>query len=117
MVLHEAAHAGLPLIVVDAHVSEVLKDNQNGFIVKNNASHMAKAIVKCFSSEANYKEMSEKSKRLAAQYSQEKQAKKLERLYLDLVGEGVPTKASKRDDKKPSLSAELTAFSLTNPDK
>lgn len=117
LVLHEAAHAGLPLIVVDSHVSEVLKDNQNGFIVKNNASQMAKAIVKCFSNEANYKKMSDKSRHLAALYSQEKQAKKLEKLYLDLAGEGVPAKTSKRDDKKTSLSAELTAFSLTNPDK
>jgi glycosyltransferase involved in cell wall biosynthesis len=81
IVLHEAAHAGLPFIIVDRYVSEVVRDGENGFVARNNPTHFAECIIKLLKDKKLRQEFGEASKRLARQYGEYSQTKKLEMIY------------------------------------
>jgi glycosyltransferase involved in cell wall biosynthesis len=81
IVLHEAAHAGLPFIIVDRYVSEVVRDGENGFVARNNPTHFAECVIKLLKDKKLRQEFGEASKRLARQYGEYSQTKKLETIY------------------------------------
>jgi glycosyltransferase involved in cell wall biosynthesis len=85
LVVHEAAHAGLPFVILDKYVTEVVRDGENGFVARNNAKSMAEAIVKILSDDKLRQRFGEESKRLASQYSELTQTKKLEQLYIEAI--------------------------------
>lgn len=85
LVVHEAAHAGLPFVIIDGLVTEVVRDGENGIIAKNNARSLADAIVKILSDDKLAREFGKKSKELAVEYSERGQTKKLEKLYRDSI--------------------------------
>lgn len=84
-VLHEAAHAGLPIVLIDQGVSEVIEDGHSGFFAKNNATDVARKITDLLRSPAKRKKFGERSRQLAAAYTEEAQAQKLENLYEEVI--------------------------------
>lgn len=84
-VLHEAAHAGLPIVLIDRGVTQVVNDGENGFYVKNNSTDMSEKIIKLLKSKKLRQEMSARSRELASRLTEKEQVSKLEDLYKDIV--------------------------------
>lgn len=80
-VLHEATHAGLPIVMIDPELSEVVFDNENGFIVSNEVDAFADAVSRILSDKKLQTRFSKKSCELSGQFSEEGQIQKLEKLY------------------------------------
>lgn len=85
LVLHEATNAGLPVVMVDGDITEVVEDSRNGYICKNNAKDMAKRLATILDDEELRASMSLHSKKLAKQYSVAHQTKKLVSLYKSAI--------------------------------
>lgn len=54
-VLHEAAHAHLPIVLIDREVSEVVEDGKNGYFARNNATDVARKVVEFFTTKNSMK--------------------------------------------------------------
>jgi glycosyltransferase involved in cell wall biosynthesis len=85
LVLHEAAHAGLPFIIVDRYVSEVVRDGENGFVARNNPTHFAECVIKLLEDKKLRAQFGEASKQLARQFGEYTQTKKLEQIYQEAI--------------------------------
>lgn len=90
LVVHEAAHAGLPFVIIDRLVTEVVRDGENGIVAKNSAKSLSDAIIKILSDKKLRAEFSKTSKILASKYGEISQTKKLVHLYLDSIGTVLP---------------------------
>ncbi len=84
-VLHEAAHAGLPLVLIDRELSEVMKDGENGYFARNNATDLARKVVDLLRSPTKRERFGARSRELAAVYTQRKQTSKIIRLYEQVI--------------------------------
>ena len=84
-VLHEAAHAGLPIVLVDKELSEVVQDGVNGFIANDNPTSFGRAIIALLEDANKRQEFGAISKKLAAKFTENCQVKKLEKLYQELI--------------------------------
>lgn len=84
-VLHEAAHAGVPLVVVDPLVSEVVRDGVNAYLADNSPESIAEKIVELLGDPARRAEFGRNGRRLAACFTERGQVLKLERLYRELL--------------------------------
>ena len=84
-VLHEAAHAGLPIVLVDKELSEVVQDGMNGFIANDNPTSFGRAIITLLEDANKRQEFGAISKKLAAKFTENRQVKKLEKLYQELI--------------------------------
>ena len=84
-VLHEAAHAGLPIVLVDKELSEVVQDGVNGFIANDNPTSFGRAIIALLEDANKRQEFGAISKKLAAKFTESRQVKKLEKLYQELI--------------------------------
>jgi glycosyltransferase involved in cell wall biosynthesis len=84
-VLHEAAHAGLPILLIDHGVTSVVKDGVNGYFVYNSPESVSDRLIELLSDNKLRKKMGEASKEIAATLTEEKQVQKLEKLYKHLV--------------------------------
>lgn len=80
-VLHEAAHAGLPIVLIDQEVSDVLKPGENGEYAENDVDDMAHKIVKLLEQSKKRIKYGAKSRLLAKQYTEKRQVAKLAKLY------------------------------------
>lgn len=85
LVLHEAAHAGLPFVITDPDVTQVVVDGENGIVVRNTIASMSEGIVKLLDDDALRARYGKNSKKLAAQYTEFAQTKKLEAVYLQAL--------------------------------
>lgn len=85
LVLHEAAQAGLPLIVCDAEVTEVARHDHNAQVVPSDPAAIAKAAQLILSDDNLRRRYGTASKRLARQYSEQLQAQKVSDLLAGLV--------------------------------
>jgi glycosyltransferase involved in cell wall biosynthesis len=85
LVLHEAAHAGLPFVLIDRDVSEVVHEHENGYVARNNATSLASNVVALLSDDAVRQQFGERSKVLARLYGEFTQTKKLEQIYQDAL--------------------------------
>ncbi|MET0979806.1 MAG: glycosyltransferase [Candidatus Saccharimonadales bacterium] len=81
LVLHEAAHAGLPFVLIDRDVSEVVHDGVNGFVARNNPTSFADCVVKLLEDDELRHRFSDASKQLARTYGEYSQTKKVEQIY------------------------------------
>ena len=88
-VLHEAAHAGLPIVLVDKELSEVVQDGVNGFIANDNPTSFGRAIITLLEDADKRQEFGAISKKLAAKFTESRQVKKLEKLYQELIDQKV----------------------------
>lgn len=85
LVLHEAAHAGLPIVAIDREVTEVVRHGQNGFIARDSARDLSLKIVTILSDDELKAKFSKVSKELAMQYGARHQVEVLVKLYEDLL--------------------------------
>lgn len=86
-VLHEAAHAGLPIVLIDREVSEVVFDGVNGYFAEDDPINVADKVITLLKSPKKRTEFSAESKKLAAKFTEAHQVKKLEKLYKKLIAE------------------------------
>ena len=84
-VLHESTHAGLPVVMVDPSLSEVVKDGVNGYIVDNDIHAFASAVIDLLGDPEKREGFGAESKKLASKYTENKQIKKLEKIYQDVI--------------------------------
>lgn len=84
-VLHEAAHAGLPVLLIDQDVSEVIHDGENGYYVHNSPEDISNRIIELFEDPDRAGQMAERGKAIAAGLTEAAQVKKLERLYRHVI--------------------------------
>ena len=84
-VLHEAAHAGKPIVIIDTEVSEVVKDGINGYFAENTPESVAEKVISILKSPKKQAEFSAESKKLARKFTERSQVKKLEKLYQSLI--------------------------------
>lgn len=80
-VLHEATHAGLPIVMIDPNLSEVVIDNENGYIVPDSVSDFAEAVLRILGDDKLRRAFGKRSRELSAQFTEAGQIKKLEKLY------------------------------------
>ena len=88
-VLHEAAHAGLPIVLVDKELSEVVQDGVNGLIANDNPTSFGRSIITLLEDAEKRQEFGTVSKKLAAKFTESRQVKKLEKLYQELIDQKV----------------------------
>lgn len=84
-VLHEAAHAGLPIVLIDQKVTQVVRDGENGYFVEDSPDDMAEHIIKLLRSKKLRTEMGERSRVIARNLTEKRQVKKLETLYKKVI--------------------------------
>ncbi len=77
LVVHEAVHAGLPVVMTDGAVTEVVRDGRNGFIVGNDPLAFAHAALELLRDTKKRLQFSAASKQLAAEYTEVIQTTKL----------------------------------------
>ncbi len=80
-VLHEAAHAKKPIVIIDQKVSEVVRDGESGIFVEDTPKSMAEGIISLLKSPKKRQEFGAESKKLAAGLTERRQVRKLEKLY------------------------------------
>lgn len=87
IVLIEAAASGLPLIAVDAGaVSEVCRNNKNGFLCKpGSVSEISEAMVKILSDSSLQEKFSKKSLEIASEHDFEKTLDKFINIYNKVI--------------------------------
>ncbi|TAK88947.1 glycosyltransferase family 4 protein [Patescibacteria group bacterium] len=81
LVLHEAANAGLPIVMIDKEITEVVHDKQNGLFARNSAGDMARKLLIILKDSEKQQRYGAASRQFAAEYSASHQAKLLEELY------------------------------------
>lgn len=81
LTVNEAAQAGLPLLLVDPLINDVVQDGVNGLIVKPTVADFTAGIIKILSDKALMAKMGTASITLAKKFSEAAQAKKLADLY------------------------------------
>jgi len=85
MVVNEAARAGLPVVMVDREISQVVVDGQNGYFARNSARDFAAKVLKVLASPELQQRMSKRSIELSGEVTPRKQATKLLRLYQESI--------------------------------
>lgn len=85
LALHEAAQSGLPVVMIDEPVTEVVKDGQNGYFCKNDPIDMAAKINHVLDDPARYKRMSAASRKIAGKFSELRQSKKIIDIYEHII--------------------------------
>lgn len=89
-VLHEAAHAGLPIIIVDRGLSEVAVEDVNALYSRNTAPALARKISQLLEDDEMRQGFGAASKKIAAKYSEKRQIRSLIKLYGRVVRDHVP---------------------------
>lgn len=85
--VHEAALAGLPMVLVDTEVSEVLEPGVNGDYADNSPEGIAAIVSDLFAHPKKRAEYGEASQRLARRFTEKRQVGKLAKLYEDVITE------------------------------
>lgn len=88
LVVHEAALAGCPLVLVDKGLSEVIIDGENGFFANENGLSIARKSAEILDDPALKARFAKRSCELAQNYSETKQVGKQIALYKTLLEEG-----------------------------
>lgn len=86
-VLHESAHARLPIVMIDRCLSEVMRDGVNGYHADNDPKDMAEKIIALLSSPKKRHDFGENSKKLASKFTERRQVRKLEAMYTRIIDE------------------------------
>lgn len=86
-VLHEAAHAKKPIVLIDRELTEVVVDGENGYFARNNATDVARKTTALLRSPALRAQFGARSKQLALRYTEKKQIKKILRLYENMISQ------------------------------
>ncbi len=87
LVVHEAAGAGLPLILCDQEVSEVFIKDETGLLASENSDEFASQIQILLDNPDLAKKLGKAAKKRAAQFSEIGQMEQLEKLYQKIIDE------------------------------
>lgn len=87
LVVHEAAGAGLPLILCDQEVSEVFVKDETGLLATEDSIEFASQIQKLLDNPDLAKELGKAAKKRAAQFSEIGQMEQLEKIYQKIIDE------------------------------
>lgn len=79
--IHEAAMAGLPLVLVDRELSEVIEPGVSGEYAENTPESMAERVTMLLSSPKERAQYGVESQRLARHFTEKRQVGKLVKLY------------------------------------
>ncbi len=90
LVLHEAALAGLPIVMCDPDVSEVVKDGQNGFIVEDKPAELARAVSLILANPGLAERFSRRGRQLAARFTEARQTEKIVALIEEVAASHRP---------------------------
>ncbi|MDR2063345.1 MAG: glycosyltransferase [Candidatus Nomurabacteria bacterium] len=85
LVLNEAAGLGLPIVMCDKNLNEVFRDGENGWLVRSHPGDFAAKINQILADEALWKTFSQRSRKLATQFSESAQVEKLVDFYHELL--------------------------------
>jgi 1,2-diacylglycerol 3-alpha-glucosyltransferase len=85
--VHEAALAGLPLVLIDQELSEIITPGESGEYAENTPESMAACITKLLSSPKKRAEYGLESQKLARRFTEKRQVAKLAKLYERVVDE------------------------------
>jgi 1,2-diacylglycerol 3-alpha-glucosyltransferase len=85
LAVNEAACAGLPIVMVDREISQVVVNGENGYYARNSPRDFAAKIINILSNPRLYQKMSERGIELAKEVSAKKQAEKLVALYQETI--------------------------------
>lgn len=77
LVIHEAADAGLPIVICDDAVSEVAQDQVNALVAQNDPADFANKITAIIRDKATRTRMGKMSREIVSDYSATKQAEKV----------------------------------------
>lgn len=80
-VVHEAAHAGRPIILIDRELSEVVEADVNGLFAENDADSLANVIGQLADNPARRHTLGAAGTKLARRFTERNQTKKLVALY------------------------------------
>lgn len=83
--VHEAALAGLPLVLIDKELSEVMEPGVNGEYAGKSAKGVADALLPLLASPKKREAYGQESKRLAGRFTEKRQVAKLVKLYEKVV--------------------------------
>ena len=85
LVINEAACAGVPIVMVDHEITEVVKDGVNGLFAKNNAKDFAAKLLRVLQDDKLRRRLSQNGRELGAGFSPRREAEKLLRLYQEVM--------------------------------
>ena len=85
LVLNEAAHAGLPLVITDPEISEVVQNGQNGFYAQNNPQDLAQKVTSIIKDPQLAARMSNASFKISVQFNERGQTEKLVTIYNKII--------------------------------
>lgn len=100
-VLHESAHAGLPIVIIDHEVTEVVRDGENGYFAQDDPHDFAQKVLQILANPKKRTEFGEKSKKLAMRYTESRQIHKV----LDLYERVISNKMAQRRIEKQRESS------------
>ncbi|MFZ3009728.1 MAG: glycosyltransferase [Candidatus Microsaccharimonas sp.] len=87
LVLNEAAHAGLPFVILDPDVTQVAIEGKNALIARNTVASIGDTLTKLLADDALRAKFARVSKKLASSYTEFAQSKKLEAVYLQALSD------------------------------
>lgn len=85
LVLNEAAGQGLPIVMCDVGVNEVFQEGENGLSAAAEPTDFAMKVAQILSDEPLLAKFSDRSRQLAAKFSEEAQTEKLVEFYRELL--------------------------------
>lgn len=88
LVIQEAAHAGLPLVLCDSDLSECLVDGENGFLAENEPSNFADKVATILADEKLRARFGARSRELAAKLTERVQTEKIVELFREIFKNG-----------------------------
>jgi 1,2-diacylglycerol 3-alpha-glucosyltransferase len=83
--VHEAALAGLPLVLVDEDLSEVIEPGVSGEYADNTALSIAEHVIELLSHPKKRAEYGKESQKMARRFTEKRQVSKLVKLYEQVV--------------------------------
>jgi glycosyltransferase involved in cell wall biosynthesis len=85
--LHEAALSGLPVVLIDREVSEVVSDGESGIYAENSPESMATAIIELLSDPKKRASYGKQSQKLARHFTEKRQVAKLAAVYEQVIAD------------------------------
>ncbi len=85
LVINEAALAGLPIVLIDHDLTEVVREGQNGVYAKATPKDFSHKLIALLRAPDKLEQMGRRSIELASQYSASQQTVKLLRLYQEVI--------------------------------
>jgi glycosyltransferase involved in cell wall biosynthesis len=98
LAVNEASCAGLPVVMIDSGITEVVKDGENGFFAKDSVRDFADKLQTILDNPELRARMSKRSLELGAVVSPGREAAKLLRLYKETVERHHDTQASSQPE-------------------